>query len=91
MMGFLLMTANRDVPESIWLNRISACQYSKNSLQDCFSCREFFIKRIMGYQAFSLSLKATRRILPFTVLGSSVINSTIRGYLYGAVWVFTYS
>ena len=44
-----------------------------------------------GDYALSLSRRATRRILPFTVLGSSVINSTIRGYLYGAVWVFTYS
>ena len=37
------------------------------------------------------SLKAARRTLPVAVRGSSVANSTIRGYLYGAVSALTWS
>ena len=47
--------------------------------------RNWWIQCCPVNQALSLSRRATRRILPLTVLGSSVINSTMRGYLYGAV------
>src|SRR5437764_1464655 len=37
------------------------------------------------------SRSAARRILPLAVFGSSAANSTIRGYLYGAVSALTWS
>lgn len=44
------------------------------------------VKYFLAVAAYSL----LRMILPLMVLGSSVRNSTMRGYLYGAVWVLTY-
>ena len=64
---------------------IKDCTYLISFLRICQSNSPVFHK----FSVLSYYYSLLRWILPLTVLGSSSLNSTIRGYLYGAVWLLT--